>query len=52
MNKIKNILKDHYDIDIFNVSQQQGGWAALAYKLSNNKNTYFFMKKAERPPRN
>ncbi|MGG3643905.1 aminoglycoside phosphotransferase family protein [Bacillus gobiensis] len=41
MNKIKNILKDHYDIDIFNVSQQQGGWAARAYKLSNNKNTYF-----------
>jgi spectinomycin phosphotransferase len=41
MNRIKTILKDHYDINIINVSPQQGGWAALAYKVFNNKLTYF-----------
>ncbi|MBP1996101.1 phosphotransferase family protein [Paenibacillus eucommiae] len=41
MDKIKTILKDHYDIDIIEVSPQQGGWAALAFKVSNNENTYF-----------
>ncbi|MEK4259410.1 MULTISPECIES: aminoglycoside phosphotransferase family protein [unclassified Paenibacillus] len=41
MNKIKAILKNHYDKDIINVLPQQGGWAALAYKVSTNKRSYF-----------
>jgi spectinomycin phosphotransferase len=41
MNKIKTILKNHYGIDNINVSPQQGGWSALAYKVFNNTNTYF-----------
>lgn len=41
MNKIKNILKEQYDIEFINVSPQQGGWSALAYKVFNNNHTYF-----------
>lgn len=41
MNKIKTILKDHYDIDVINVSLQKGGWTALAYKVSDHKYSYF-----------
>ncbi|MBM7587448.1 thiamine kinase-like enzyme [Bacillus pakistanensis] len=41
MNRIKTILNNHYEIDNINVSPQQGGWSALAYKVFNNTNTYF-----------
>ncbi|MFD0679373.1 MULTISPECIES: aminoglycoside phosphotransferase family protein [unclassified Paenibacillus] len=41
MIKIRNILKDHYDLDIINVLPQKGGWAALAYKVYDNKAAYF-----------
>lgn len=41
MNKLKNILKEQYDIEFINVSPQQGGWSALAYKVFNNNHTYF-----------
>ncbi|QKG83305.1 aminoglycoside phosphotransferase family protein [Kroppenstedtia pulmonis] len=41
MNEIKTMLKKHYNIDITKVSPQQGGWSALAYKVSNNKHAYF-----------
>lgn len=41
MNKIKTILKNYYDKDIINVLPQQGGWAALAYKVSTHKHNYF-----------
>ncbi|GIP32517.1 phosphotransferase [Paenibacillus sp. J2TS4] len=41
MNKLETILQDHYSVKITNISPQQGGWAALAYKVSNDKHTYF-----------
>ncbi|SHE32438.1 Phosphotransferase enzyme family protein [Seinonella peptonophila] len=41
MDKIKSILKEHYDIDISTILEQQPGWAALAYKLDNDRNSYF-----------
>lgn len=41
MNQVKSILKEHYDIDIINVLPQKGGWASLAYKVSNKNQSYF-----------
>lgn len=41
MEKIKTVLKDYYELDRMNVSQQQGGWAALAYKVFDDDETYF-----------
>lgn len=41
MNHIKTALQDHYNIEITTVSPQQGGWAALAYKVCSSKRTYF-----------
>ncbi len=41
MHSLKDILKEHYQIDAINVSSQQGGWAALAYKVFSNQQTYF-----------
>jgi len=41
MDQVKSILKDYYDIDITDVLPQQGGWASLAYKVSNKNQNYF-----------
>ncbi|WP_409346733.1 phosphotransferase [Paenibacillus sp. MBLB4367] len=41
MDKIKAILKNHYDIEMTNVLPQQGGWSALAYKVFTDKESYF-----------
>ncbi|MCM3570478.1 aminoglycoside phosphotransferase family protein [Neobacillus mesonae] len=41
MNQVKSILKDFYDIEINVVSPQRGGWASLAYKVSNKNQSYF-----------
>ncbi|TNJ62496.1 aminoglycoside phosphotransferase family protein [Paenibacillus hemerocallicola] len=41
MNHLKTVLKDHYDIVMTNVSPQQGGWAALAYKVFDGNHAYF-----------
>lgn len=41
MNKIKDIMKKYYDKEILNVLPLQGGWAALAYKVSTKRSSYF-----------
>ncbi|WP_144933404.1 aminoglycoside phosphotransferase family protein [Paenibacillus sp. 32O-W] len=41
MNKLKTILKEHYSLEIKGILPQQGGWAALAYKVSGDSGTYF-----------
>lgn len=41
MNRLMTVLNDHYDIIMANVSPQQGGWAALAYKVRDGKHDRF-----------
>ncbi|MGG3839112.1 phosphotransferase [Paenibacillus thiaminolyticus] len=41
MNPITTMLKVHYDIDGADVFPQQGGWSALAYKVSTAERAYF-----------
>ncbi|WP_096186432.1 aminoglycoside phosphotransferase family protein [Evansella halocellulosilytica] len=41
MDQIKRVLKDSYNIDALEVSPQQGGWSALAYKVRDLKKSYF-----------
>ncbi len=41
MDHVKRILKDYYDLNITDVLPQQGGWASLAYKVSNKQQSYF-----------
>ncbi|MCC3372506.1 aminoglycoside phosphotransferase family protein [Cohnella sp. REN36] len=41
MNRLKTILKDYYEIETADIFPQKGGWAALAYKVSSDKHSYF-----------
>lgn len=41
MNNIQAIIKTYYEKDIINVMPQQGGWAALAYRVYTQQNSYF-----------
>lgn len=41
INRIKTVLKDHYHTGHVDVIPQQGGWAALAYKVFDDTHTYF-----------
>ncbi|PUA36581.1 kinase [Paenibacillus elgii] len=41
MNNIPNLLKEHYDLDATNILPQQGGWAALAFKVYSGKQAFF-----------
>ncbi|MCM3268115.1 phosphotransferase [Paenibacillus elgii] len=41
MDNIPNLLKEHYDLDATNILPQQGGWAALAFKVYCGKQAYF-----------
>lgn len=41
MENIRCILKEFYDIDITCILPQKGGWASLAYKVSNKNQSYF-----------
>lgn len=41
MNEFVAVLKAHYGIECTNIVPQQGGWSALAYKVVDNKNSYF-----------
>ncbi|MFB5660982.1 aminoglycoside phosphotransferase family protein [Alteribacillus sp. HJP-4] len=41
MDKLKKIMRRHYGIETDNVVEQQGGWAALAYKMSSHTDSYF-----------
>ncbi|CAI8893149.1 spectinomycin phosphotransferase [Brevibacillus sp. IT-7CA2] len=41
MDHFKTILRHHYDIDASDAFPQQGGWAALAYKVISDQQSYF-----------
>ncbi|RXZ80893.1 aminoglycoside phosphotransferase family protein [Paenibacillaceae bacterium] len=41
MNHLSRILKSHYNIDSAAIVPQQGGWAALAYKVTDSSQHYF-----------
>lgn len=41
MDKIKAILKRHYNLDATNVLRQRGGWSALAFKVCSGKDAFF-----------
>ncbi|MCQ6563059.1 aminoglycoside phosphotransferase family protein [Paenibacillus mendelii] len=41
MNALQTILSTHYGLENVDISPQQGGWAALAYKVTDNKQSYF-----------
>jgi spectinomycin phosphotransferase len=41
MDHFKTILRHHYDIEAVDVTPQQGGWSALAYKVNSNQHSYF-----------
>ncbi|MFF0828312.1 aminoglycoside phosphotransferase family protein [Brevibacillus sp. NPDC003359] len=41
MDHFKTILRHHYDIDAVDVTPQQGGWSALAYKVISDQQSYF-----------
>lgn len=41
MSNIKSTLKTQYGIDSINICRQQGGWTSLAYKVIDNKCSYF-----------
>ncbi|WP_337747783.1 hypothetical protein [Gracilibacillus saliphilus] len=41
MDRIKQVLKYYYNMEVTNIHSQQGGWASLAYKVSNEKHSYF-----------
>lgn len=41
IDKVRSILKEHYDVDITGVMPKQGGWASLAYKVFNENQSHF-----------
>ncbi|WP_088830904.1 phosphotransferase [Paenibacillus tyrfis] len=41
MDKIPNLLKEHYDLEMTNILPQRGGWAALAFKVYCGKQAFF-----------
>ncbi|MBT2217488.1 phosphotransferase [Virgibacillus dakarensis] len=41
MENVKSIINEHYDVDITDIFPQQGGWASLAYKVSDRSQSYF-----------
>ncbi|GAA3406092.1 phosphotransferase enzyme family protein [Paenibacillus hodogayensis] len=41
MNEIKEIVQRHYGLKVSHLSPQKGGWAALAYKVIAEGQTYF-----------
>lgn len=41
MDRLQGILKEYYGLDHPVIVPQQGGWAALAYKVSNGAQDYF-----------
>lgn len=48
MNYLQHILKTYYDIDSINISPKQGGWSALAYKVTTTNNNQYFLKVYEK----
>lgn len=47
MNAIETLLKEQYALNVTSILPQQGGWAALAYKVNSGDQT-FFLKKYEK----
>ncbi|MED1917362.1 aminoglycoside phosphotransferase family protein [Bacillus thuringiensis] len=41
MDHFKTILRHQYDIDAVDVTPQQGGWSALAYKVISDQQSFF-----------
>jgi len=41
MFRIPSIMKNHYGIELRSVRPQQGGWAALAFKVNDDRRSYF-----------
>lgn len=41
MERLKSMLKNHYGLENTDIIPQQGGWAALAYRVRNDSHTYF-----------
>ncbi|ATF11866.1 kinase [Brevibacillus brevis X23] len=41
MDHFKTILRQHFDINAVDVTPQQGGWSALAYKVISDQHAYF-----------
>lgn len=41
MDRLQNMLKDYYGLEHSEITPQQGGWAALAFRVRDAKHTYF-----------
>lgn len=41
MHKLINVLKKQYGINCINITEQMGGWSALAYKATDGVKDYF-----------
>lgn len=41
MDHFKTVLRHQYDIEAVDVTPQQGGWSALAYKVNSDQHSYF-----------
>lgn len=41
MDRLQNMLKDYYGLEHTEITPQQGGWAALAFRVRDVKHTYF-----------
>lgn len=39
--RLKTVLQTHYDIGCTQITRQQGGWAALAFKATDGNRAYF-----------
>lgn len=41
MDRLQNMLKEYYGLEHAEITPQQGGWAALAFRVRDAKHTYF-----------
>ncbi|MFE0560755.1 aminoglycoside phosphotransferase family protein [Paenibacillus sp. NPDC058910] len=47
MERLQNMLKDYYGLEHTEISPQQGGWAALAFRVRSH-NEHYFLKAYEK----
>ncbi|MGG3509841.1 aminoglycoside phosphotransferase family protein [Paenibacillus lautus] len=47
MDRLQNMLKDYYGLEHTEISPQQGGWAALAFRVRSH-NEHYFLKAYEK----
>jgi thiamine kinase-like enzyme len=45
---LKEIINKAYQLSVIDISQQQGGWASLAFKVKNTENKKYFLKVYEK----